>query len=53
MAFVLSISKLITEEQSIYGEISEEEWESLRYTKREKQDDILYTMKVSNYTLIL
>ncbi|XP_075148376.1 ionotropic receptor 93a [Haematobia irritans] len=45
MAFVLAISKLITEEQSIYGEISDEEWEALRYTKKEKQDDILNTMK--------
>uniref|UniRef100_A0A1I8M4L7 Ionotropic glutamate receptor C-terminal domain-containing protein n=1 Tax=Musca domestica TaxID=7370 RepID=A0A1I8M4L7_MUSDO len=45
MAFVLSISKLIAEEQSIYGEISDEEWEALRYTKKEKQDDILQTMK--------
>ncbi|XP_073816312.1 ionotropic receptor 93a [Musca autumnalis] len=45
MAFVLSISKLIYEEQSIYGEISDEEWEALRYTKKEKQDDILLSMK--------
>uniref|UniRef100_A0A905RZW6 Lig_chan-Glu_bd domain-containing protein n=1 Tax=Stomoxys calcitrans TaxID=35570 RepID=A0A905RZW6_STOCA len=45
MAFVLAISKLITEEQVIYGEISDEEWEALRYTKKEKQDDILVTMK--------
>lgn len=47
-AFVFSISKLIAEEQSIYGEISDEEWEALRYSKKEKQDEILRIMKVSN-----
>ncbi|XP_037810946.1 ionotropic receptor 93a [Lucilia sericata] len=44
-AFVSSISKLITEEQSIYGEISDEEWEALRYSKSEKQNEILRIMK--------
>ncbi|XP_037955299.1 ionotropic receptor 93a-like [Teleopsis dalmanni] len=45
MAFVTSISRMIHEEQSIYGEISDEEWESIRYTKQEKQDEILNYMK--------
>uniref|UniRef100_W8BGJ6 Glutamate receptor ionotropic, delta-1 n=2 Tax=Ceratitis capitata TaxID=7213 RepID=W8BGJ6_CERCA len=45
MAFVTSISRMIVEEQSIYGEISDEEWEAIRYTKQEKQDEILGYMK--------
>lgn len=47
LAFVRSISRMIVEEQSIYGEISDEEWEAIRYTKQEKQDEILAYMKVS------
>ncbi|XP_068154999.1 ionotropic receptor 93a [Drosophila tropicalis] len=45
MALVTSISKMISEEQSIYGEISDEEWESIRFTKQEKQDELLEYMK--------
>ncbi|XP_067617872.1 ionotropic receptor 93a isoform X3 [Eurosta solidaginis] len=45
MAFVTSISRIIVEEQSIYGEISDEEWEAIRYTKQEKQEEILGYMK--------
>lgn len=47
MAFVLSISQLIAEEQAIYAEISDEEWQSLHYTKQEKQKEILFYMRVS------
>ncbi|XP_017477570.1 PREDICTED: uncharacterized protein LOC108367467 [Rhagoletis zephyria] len=45
MAFVTSISRMIVEEQSIYGEISDEEWEAIRFTKQEKQEEILGYMK--------
>ncbi|XP_014095980.3 ionotropic receptor 93a isoform X1 [Bactrocera oleae] len=45
LAFVTSISRMIVEEQSIYGEISDEEWEAIRYTKQEKQDEMLGYMK--------
>lgn len=48
LAFVTSISRMIVEEQSIYGEISDEEWEAIRYTKQEKQDEMLGYMKVTN-----
>ncbi|KAM7360872.1 ionotropic receptor 93a isoform 2-T2 [Cochliomyia hominivorax] len=44
-ALVFAISKLTAEEQSIYGEISDEEWEALRYSKRQKQDEILKIMR--------
>lgn len=46
MALVTSLSRMILEEQSIYGEISDEEWESIRFTKQEKQDEMLEYMKV-------
>ncbi|XP_003736546.3 ionotropic receptor 93a [Drosophila pseudoobscura] len=45
MALVTAISKMTVEEQSIYGEISDEEWESIRFTKQEKQYEILKYMK--------
>ncbi|XP_032312230.1 ionotropic receptor 93a [Drosophila ananassae] len=45
LALVTAISKMTVEEQSIYGEISDEEWESIRYTKQEKQAEILEYMK--------
>ncbi|KAH8343645.1 hypothetical protein KR059_002422, partial [Drosophila kikkawai] len=45
LALVSSISKMTVEEQSIYGEISDEEWESIRFTKQEKQAEILEYMK--------
>lgn len=50
-AFISSISKLIAEEQSIYGEISDEEWEALRNSKKQKQNEILRTMNVCNVEL--
>ncbi|KAH8382894.1 hypothetical protein KR009_005738 [Drosophila setifemur] len=45
LALVNAISKMTVEEQSIYGEISDEEWESIRFTKQEKQAEILEYMK--------
>ncbi|XP_055850497.1 ionotropic receptor 93a [Episyrphus balteatus] len=44
MGFILSLSKLIREEESIFSEISDEEWEAIRLTKSEKQEKLL------NYT---
>ncbi|XP_070072674.1 ionotropic receptor 93a, partial [Drosophila takahashii] len=45
LALVTSISKMTVEEESVYGEISDEEWESIRFTKQEKQAEILEYMK--------
>ncbi|EDW96190.2 uncharacterized protein Dyak_GE25033 [Drosophila yakuba] len=45
LALVTSISKITVEEESIYGEISDEEWEAIRFTKQEKQAEILEYMK--------
>lgn len=40
-SFVLGLSKAIREETAIYGQISEEEWEIVRPTKKERRDGIL------------
>lgn len=40
-AFVLGLSKQIKEEKAVYGQISDEEWEVIRLTKRERRDSIL------------
>ncbi|XP_037717330.1 ionotropic receptor 93a [Drosophila subpulchrella] len=45
LALVTSISRMTVEEEFIYGEISDEEWESIRFTKQEKQAEILEYMK--------
>ncbi|XP_036673831.3 ionotropic receptor 93a isoform X2 [Drosophila suzukii] len=45
LALVTSISRMTVEEEFIYGEISDEEWESIRFTKQEKQAEILDYMK--------
>ncbi|KAL7015643.1 hypothetical protein ACKWTF_016567 [Chironomus riparius] len=43
-AFVLGLSKAIREEMAIYGQISDEEWEIIRPSKRERRDNILNSM---------
>lgn len=45
--FVLGLSRMIREEKSVYGQISDEEWEAIRPTKSEKRDGILKYMKVN------
>lgn len=45
---VLAISKMIREEEAIYGQISDEEWESIRLTKRERRDSMLEHIRVRN-----
>uniref|UniRef100_A0A336KK94 CSON009436 protein n=1 Tax=Culicoides sonorensis TaxID=179676 RepID=A0A336KK94_CULSO len=40
-AFVLGLSKMIKEEQAVYGQISDEEWEVIRPTKSERRDTII------------
>lgn len=52
MAVVTSLSRMILEEQSIYGKISDEEWESIRFTKQEKQEELLDYMKVGKVDTI-
>lgn len=42
--FVLGLSKAIREENAIYGQISDEEWEIVRPSKRERRDGILEFM---------
>lgn len=44
--FAHSLSKLVREEEAIYGQISDEEWESIRLTKRERRDNMLAFIKV-------
>lgn len=44
----LALSKMIREEEAIYGQISDEEWESIRLTKRERRDSMLEYIKVRN-----
>lgn len=46
-SFALSLSKLVREEEAIYTQISDEEWESIRLTKRERRDNMLEFMKVN------
>lgn len=43
-SFVLGLSKAIREETAIYGQISDEEWEIVRPTKKERRDGILEFM---------
>lgn len=47
--FAMALSKLVREEEAIYSQISDEEWESIRLTKRERRDNMLEFMKV-NFT---
>lgn len=44
--FALSLSKLVREEEAIYSQISDEEWETIRLTKRERRDNMLEFIKV-------
>lgn len=44
--FAMALSKLVREEETIYTQISDEEWESIRLTKRERRDNLLEFIKV-------
>uniref|UniRef100_A0A1A9V502 Ionotropic glutamate receptor C-terminal domain-containing protein n=1 Tax=Glossina austeni TaxID=7395 RepID=A0A1A9V502_GLOAU len=44
-ALVSAISQMTFEEQSLYGAVSDEEWEYIRYTKQEQQHEILSFMR--------
>lgn len=44
--FAMSLSKLVREEEAIYSQISDEEWETIRLTKRERRDNMLEFIKV-------
>lgn len=44
--FAIGLSKLVREEEAIYGQISDEEWESIRLSKRERRDSMLDFIKV-------
>lgn len=46
-SFVIALSKMVREEEAIYGQISDEEWESIRLTKKERRDDMLELIKVN------
>lgn len=43
----LSVSKLVREEEAIYGQISDEEWEAIRLTKRDRRDNMLKYIRVN------
>lgn len=43
----LSLSKLVREEEAIYGQISDEEWEAIRLTKRDRRDNMLEYIRVN------
>lgn len=45
--FATSLSKLVREEEAIYGQISDEEWEAIRLSKRERRDSMLEFIKVN------
>lgn len=45
-SFAIAISKLVREEEAIYSQISDEEWETIRLTKRERRDSMLEFIKV-------
>lgn len=44
--FVLALMKMIREEEAIYGQISDEEWEAIRLTKQERRSRMLEYMRV-------
>lgn len=44
--FVKGFDKIMTEENSLYGMVSDEEWESLKLNKKEKQMGILNVILV-------
>lgn len=44
--FVMALSKLVREEEAIFSQISDEEWESIRLSKRERRDSMLEFIKV-------
>lgn len=41
-----ALSKMIKKESAIYGQISDEEWEAIRLTKKERRDGMLEIVKV-------
>lgn len=45
-SFAMAVSKLVREEEAIYSQISDEEWETIRLTKRERRDNMLEFIKV-------
>lgn len=47
--YALALSKLVREEEAIYSQISDEEWESIRLTKRERRDNMLEFIKVNDF----
>lgn len=51
--FVQSIRKVIDLENAIYGQISDEEWEAIRLSKRERRDNVneLVRKKLVNSTM--
>lgn len=43
---MLALSKMVREEEAIYGQISDEEWEAIRLTKEERRTRMLQFMRV-------
>lgn len=51
-SFVLALSRIIREETAIYGQISDEEWETIRPSKRERLDHFMEIMSVYNFLIM-
>lgn len=50
--FCWSLSKVVREEEAMYGQLSDEEWEAIRLTKRERRDSMLEYIKVSLFIIL-
>lgn len=44
--FAIGITRLVAKEAAIYGQISDEEWEAIRLSKRERRDYMIEYIKV-------
>lgn len=44
--FAWALAKTVREEEAMYGQISDEEWEAIRLTKRERRDSMLGYIRV-------
>lgn len=43
---VEAVSRMIKKESAIYGQISDEEWEAIRLTKKERRDGMFEIIRV-------
>lgn len=50
--FAWALAKIVREEEAMYGQISDEEWEAIRLTKRERRDSMLEYVQVSDTAIV-